>query len=330
MIPFLKHTGGKYRELPKINKHLPEKINNYYEPFLGGGAVYLNMEANGDYFLNDYDDKVYDFWNNLSHDHLDYLSTVVSKQSSFFNKIKDKLQTPLDCYMAIANFFKSKPDNTATTYDLRTLQRVSEYVNEEQYDRLTPEFVKRVIIEDFYYYSRRVYNTMKTHQDLAYTFIVKEYCYQGMDRYNKDGEFNVPFGGNSYVNKDFTPKIERMKEFLYSDRRSRSQFHGLDFKEFIFNYKDKFETDDFMFFDPPYTTKFSTYGNNFFTNEDHKDLVRYIKELVKCNWMMIINKDDFTYNLYKEFNIVEYPKKYSGTFKGRASTGATHMLITNY
>ncbi|CAC9299577.1 MULTISPECIES: DNA adenine methylase [Staphylococcus] len=43
--PLLKYPGGKERELNHINDALPSIINNYYEPFLGGGAVYFNINA---------------------------------------------------------------------------------------------------------------------------------------------------------------------------------------------------------------------------------------------------------------------------------------------
>ena len=39
--PFIRWVGGKSRLLPRILPHVPEKIANYYEPFLGGGAVFL-------------------------------------------------------------------------------------------------------------------------------------------------------------------------------------------------------------------------------------------------------------------------------------------------
>lgn len=40
--PFVRWAGGKSRLLPKILPHIPKKINNYYEPFLGGGAVFFS------------------------------------------------------------------------------------------------------------------------------------------------------------------------------------------------------------------------------------------------------------------------------------------------
>jgi len=39
--PFIRWVGGKSRLLPRIMPHVPESIKNYYEPFLGGGAVFL-------------------------------------------------------------------------------------------------------------------------------------------------------------------------------------------------------------------------------------------------------------------------------------------------
>lgn len=39
--PFIRWAGGKSRLLPRILPHVPDTIKDYYEPFLGGGAVFL-------------------------------------------------------------------------------------------------------------------------------------------------------------------------------------------------------------------------------------------------------------------------------------------------
>jgi DNA adenine methylase len=44
--PFIKWAGGKGQLLPAILSLLPTKIRTYYEPFLGGGAVFWQVATN--------------------------------------------------------------------------------------------------------------------------------------------------------------------------------------------------------------------------------------------------------------------------------------------
>lgn len=45
--PFLKWVGGKRALLPEIIKRLPLSFNNYYEPFVGGGALFFELKRLG-------------------------------------------------------------------------------------------------------------------------------------------------------------------------------------------------------------------------------------------------------------------------------------------
>lgn len=42
--PFVKWPGGKRRLLPELVERLPETFDKYYEPFLGGGALYFHLQ----------------------------------------------------------------------------------------------------------------------------------------------------------------------------------------------------------------------------------------------------------------------------------------------
>lgn len=43
IAPFVKWAGGKRQLLAQIKERMPEKYNNYYEPFIGGGAVLFEL-----------------------------------------------------------------------------------------------------------------------------------------------------------------------------------------------------------------------------------------------------------------------------------------------
>ena len=53
----MKWAGGKRKLAPEIAKYIPKKFNNYWEPFVGGGAVFFHLHSEGKFqkkvFLSD-------------------------------------------------------------------------------------------------------------------------------------------------------------------------------------------------------------------------------------------------------------------------------------
>ena len=45
--PFLKWAGGKRWLIQRFPDLIPDDIKNYFEPFLGSGAVYFHVRPNG-------------------------------------------------------------------------------------------------------------------------------------------------------------------------------------------------------------------------------------------------------------------------------------------
>lgn len=45
--PFLKWVGGKRALMPEIIERMPKKFNNYFEPFVGGGALFFELKKRG-------------------------------------------------------------------------------------------------------------------------------------------------------------------------------------------------------------------------------------------------------------------------------------------
>lgn len=62
--PFIRWAGGKSRLLPRILPHVPSDIKDYYEPFLGGGAVFLACASriSGHVYLADLNEHLVAAW----------------------------------------------------------------------------------------------------------------------------------------------------------------------------------------------------------------------------------------------------------------------------
>ena len=55
--PFTKWTGGKRKLLPKLKELLPVDYNNYYEPFIGGGALFFELSPKNA-TINDFNEEL--------------------------------------------------------------------------------------------------------------------------------------------------------------------------------------------------------------------------------------------------------------------------------
>ena len=150
-----------------------------------------------------------------------------------------------------------------------------------------------------------------------------------MFRYNKNGKFNVPYGGISYNRKEFIKKIEYIDSKEIKEYMEQTQIYCDDFETFL--KEVQLETGDFIFLDPPYDTEFSTYAKNEFAKKDQVRLCEYLKN-TKANIMLIIKNTEFIYNLYntKKFKIKTFDKKYLVSFQNRNDKDVEHLLITNY
>jgi DNA adenine methylase len=71
-------------------------------------------------------------------------------------------------------------------------------------------------------------------------------------------------------------------------------------------------------------------NQNVFGEKDQIELFDTFLNVKNAKIMIIINKDDFTSNLYKDFIKDEYDLKYSTNIKNRYDNSVKHLIITNY
>jgi DNA adenine methylase len=274
MKPFFKWAGGKTKELPKIKQYLPKKINTYYEPFVGGGAVWLE---------------------------LNHTPSVIN-----------------DKWFDVYNFYTQLKENSHIL--ISRLQEIIENYNCIHFEGITKEEFSNTAGKLYYYYRD---NTFENPIDKAIQFwILRQLSFSGMNRFNSNGEYNVPFGWYQKLRQ-----IEWSEDF--QSLFENTTILNVDFEECLINVTEN----DFVFLDPPYTTKFNKYSpDGSFTENDQIRLANWFKNS-KSNNMIIINKDDFTTELYKDYIVEEYDYRYSIKVRDRISSEASeikHIIATNY
>ena len=176
--------------------------------------------------------------------------------------------------------------------------------------------------EAFYYNLRDSFNDK---QASPYSYGTLYYALNKLSfsavRYNSRGEMNVPYGHRL----SFAQTLKNSHHQLLS----QTAILNSDYVE-LFNLA---KLNDFLFLDPPYDTRFTSYGNLVdFKEEEQLRLAEDFKNL-GTKALMILAKTPLIYELYKDSIYGSYEKRYAQNFsKLGAGVGnsATHLIITNY
>ena len=383
LSPLLKYPGGKEKERKHILPALPEKAESYYDPFVGGGAVYLAIDADR-YFINDSSPELMGLYRCVREQDESFFTALSDMDSSwlFLSRTADRYRKEL---LSLYDHRKSSPETGAFadfSLDLFLDVLQDSLSDSRDYEEVRPgKFLSDPLFRDFarssfrnkmtrmmalensrgllpeddlfanlegcfknafYLLIRQLYNRAVSAGDMsgeriALYFFLREYCYSSMFRYNRQGEFNVPYGGLTYNRKYLCGKIDAFRGFDLQQQLSRTEAACLDFEAFIRQYPSSPE--DFVFLDPPYDTDFTSYDGNEFGKADHERLASYVRNTCKSYLMLIIKDTDFIRGLYPEgtmtasgrpLQVYSFDKKYFVSFKSRNDRRTRHLLITNY
>ena len=161
-------------------------------------------------------------------------------------------------------------------------------------------------------------------------YFIREFCYASMFRFNAKGEFNIPYGGIAYNEKDFRSKVD----YILSDEVEKifknTKIVNTDFEKILS--QTDLNKGDFIFLDPPYDTDFSDYEKNPFGKTDQERLAKCLYRL-KAKFILIIKKTPFILNLYrnkKSIKIGKFNKTYLYNVKGRNDREVEHLVIYNF
>ena len=158
MDPIIKYCGGKRREIKYFAKYFPDSFGTdsgtYYEPFLGGGAVFFEfMPKNA--FLSDSNRQLMDFYKDFS---------------KHYTRIRRELE-------ALAAEFRLNQ----TEYVLEKTINPKEHVVNRNENR-------------YYLLRRALNGSWCDYSSAAVYYYINRLAYAGLTRFNSKGEFNAPFG----------------------------------------------------------------------------------------------------------------------------------------
>ena len=282
MKPMLKYRGGKSREIHEILPFVPSYYNRYVEPFFGGGAMYFHLEPHNA-LINDLNKPLTDFYRGVRDDY-------------------PHLRVELD---------ELEAKYTANRIAFDALKARSP-------DRRVPDGN-----EALYYQLRDMFNgKIEGYSPAAVYYFINKTAYSGMIRYNKQGDFNVPYGRYRHLN---TALVSEAHSRLLQSAEITCGDYDAVFQQC--------RPDDFVFLDPPYDCVFSDYGNketkDGFNEQEHQRLARAFFKL-PAKALMVIGLTDLTYELYKDNIVHEYKKNYSVNIRNRFKSAGKHILVTNY
>lgn len=161
-------------------------------------------------------------------------------------------------------------------------------------------------------------------------YFIREFCYASMFRFNASGDFNIPYGGIAYNNKDFRSKVDYILSDEVGEIFKNTKILNIDFEKILLQ-KDLNEK-DFIFLDPPYDTDFSDYEKASFDKGDQERLANCLYKS-KAKFILIIKKTQFIFNLYKNkkgIKIDSFEKTYLYNVKGRNDRDVEHLVIYNF
>lgn len=90
--PILKWAGGKTQLLPTLRKLYPNKFSKYYEPFLGGGAVFFDLKPEK-YLISDNNPELINLYKTIAsqEDHVIQELKNMDNTEEFFYMIRSKI-----------------------------------------------------------------------------------------------------------------------------------------------------------------------------------------------------------------------------------------------
>lgn len=290
------YVGDKYRLMKQLLDLLPMEIKNFYEPFVGGGTVFLNVVAKK-YFLNDTDKHLVNIHK--------FLISNARNPEKFFKDVEDIIHK-----YELSHSYKKDivPDSLKKEFKKTYYSRF----NKEGYGKL------------------RVYINKNKKNDPLLLYILLIYGFNRMLRFNGDGKFNLPVG-----NVDFNKNVvNALNDYFNFVGKNKINFTSKDFRKFC--EKNDYAKNDFVYLDPPYLIASSEYNKlwdeesetdllNLIDQLDKKGIKFALSNVTHYNG----SKNDLLIKWMKIYNVHNIKSNYI-SYHNNTKKNIKEVLITNY
>jgi len=338
LSPILKWPGGKEQEFKYIAPNLPNTIENYYEPFVGGGAVYTAIEANK-YFINDKSDELIALYKNISGKeranffkaieeiihNWDLLTKVVIDNYDFFISTykkfsngsisEDKIKNTFFSFIInnskqfngmFSETFNFNTPNFLKELQINTFRKIKRMKELEHIKHLLPDKdisdnIETALKSAFYMHFRHIYNNVNKYKISS---PIKSAIFLFIRNFAYSGMFRYNASGAfnvPYGGIGYNSKnFQKKIDYLKSKELQNLLNHtAIENLDFeAFLKSNKPTNRDFIFLDPPYDSEFSTYAKNEFGKADQKRLASYLIDKCDGKWMLIIKNTELIKDLY--------------------------------
>lgn len=290
------YVGDKYKLINEIKTHFPQHIGRLIEPFVGGGSVFMNVDAN-EFLLNDIDSFVIAIHK--------MLCSYIDREEEFFKEFFDIVKK--------YNLSLSYKENTVPKELKESFPKTyfAKY-NKEAYSRLRDDFNKG------------------GKQDIMQLYALLIYGFNRMLRFNKKGDFNLPVGNVDFNQNTYNAIVD----YFTLLKEKNTVWYNEDFRVFLNN--TDYREDDFVYLDPPYLITFSEYNKlwNEETERELLNLIDDLnKRDIKFAISNVTHYKGKVNNLFlewsKKFNSFPIKSNYI-SFNDNTVKNFNEVLVTNF
>ncbi len=293
--PFF-YVGDKYKLMPQLKSLFPDDIDNYIEPFVGGGSSFLNSFGNK-YILNDIDENVIALHNELG--------KYANKSEVLLKKIYDIID-----YYGLSCSYRGK--------------NVPEELKKKYVKTYYSKYNKNAYLK-----MRDAYNKNKENTLLLYVLLI--YGFNHMIRFNAKGDFNLPVGNVDFNKNVYNALINYLdfrsnNEIVFENTDYQKFLNKIEFKEKDYVFLDPPYLISMSEYNKLWNDKKEIELCNFLDKLDEKGVRFGITNLIYHK-----GKENETFNSWsKKYKVYDIESNYISFNDNTIKKDSKEVFVTNY